>query len=35
VGTSADFVMYDADPREDLAVLSRPTCIVLRGAVVG
>jgi imidazolonepropionase-like amidohydrolase len=34
-GTSADFVVYDADPREDLAVLSRPTCIVLRGAVVG
>ncbi|HET8716400.1 MAG TPA: amidohydrolase family protein [Nocardioidaceae bacterium] len=34
-GTSADFVVYDADPREDLAVLSRPTCIVLRGAVIG
>jgi imidazolonepropionase-like amidohydrolase len=34
-GTTADFVVYDADPREDLSVLDRPACIVLRGAVVG
>jgi imidazolonepropionase-like amidohydrolase len=33
-GASADFVVYDADPREDLSVLRRPTCVVLRGAVV-
>ena len=33
-GTSADFVVYDSDPREDLAVLRRPTAIVLRGRVV-
>ncbi len=33
-GTSADFVVYDADPREDLTVLRRPTAVVLRGRVV-
>lgn len=33
-GASADFVVYDADPREDLSVLRRPTRVVLRGAVV-
>jgi imidazolonepropionase-like amidohydrolase len=33
-GTSADFVVYDADPRHDLTVLRRPTAVVLRGRVV-
>lgn len=33
-GASADFVVYDADPRLDLSVLDRPTAIVLRGNVV-
>ena len=33
-GAPADFVVYDTDPREDLSVLLRPTCIVLRGRVV-
>jgi imidazolonepropionase-like amidohydrolase len=33
-GASADFVVYDADPRTDLSVLSRPSAVVLRGAVV-
>ncbi|MGN0062952.1 MAG: amidohydrolase family protein [Nocardioides sp.] len=33
-GASADFVVYDADPRKDLSVLRRPTCVVLRGVVV-
>lgn len=33
-GASADFVVYDADPREDLSVLRRPTCVVLRGVIV-
>jgi imidazolonepropionase-like amidohydrolase len=34
-GTTADFVVFDADPLEDLTVLGRPARIVLRGAVVG
>ncbi len=34
-GTSADFVVYDTDPLEDLSVLGRPSLIVLRGNVVG
>jgi imidazolonepropionase-like amidohydrolase len=33
-GAPADFVVYDADPRADLSVLLRPTCVVLRGRVV-
>ncbi|WGL53706.1 amidohydrolase family protein [Nocardioides sp. BP30] len=33
-GASADFVVYDADPRADLGVLERPTAVVLRGSVV-
>ncbi len=31
----ADFVVYPRDPREDLGALFEPTCIVLRGRVVG
>jgi imidazolonepropionase-like amidohydrolase len=34
-GTPADFVVYDADPLEDLSVLATPKRIVLRGTVVG
>jgi imidazolonepropionase-like amidohydrolase len=34
-GTAADFVVFDANPLEDLSVLGRPRRIVLRGAVVG
>ncbi|HMY08329.1 MAG: amidohydrolase family protein [Nocardioidaceae bacterium] len=33
-GTTADFVVYDADPLVDLSVLARPTVVVLRGRVV-
>ena len=33
-GTTADFVVYDADPLADLTVLARPGTIVLRGRVV-
>jgi imidazolonepropionase-like amidohydrolase len=33
-GAPADFVVYPADPRIDLAVLGAPARIVLRGAVV-
>ena len=33
-GAPADFVVYDADPLEDLSVLLRPACVVLRGRVV-
>ncbi|MEG3614950.1 amidohydrolase family protein [Isoptericola haloaureus] len=33
-GASADFVVYPADPREDIEVLRHPTAIVLRGRVV-
>jgi imidazolonepropionase-like amidohydrolase len=34
-GDPADFVVYDADPLEDLEVLHRPLRIVLRGRIVG
>ncbi len=34
-GTTADFVVFDSNPLEDLTVLGRPSRIVLRGAVVG
>jgi imidazolonepropionase-like amidohydrolase len=30
-GASADLVVYDADPREDVAVLEHPRAVVLRG----
>ncbi len=30
-GASADLVVYDADPREDVEVLGAPRHIVLRG----
>ena len=33
-GASADFVVYDRNPVEDLSVLRTPTCVVLRGTVV-
>ncbi len=33
-GASADFVVYDADPRDDLSTLRRPVRVVLRGRVV-
>jgi imidazolonepropionase-like amidohydrolase len=33
-GDPADFVVYDANPLDDLAVLSQPRRIVLRGVVV-
>lgn len=33
-GDEADFVVYDRDPLEDLAVLASPARVVLRGAVV-
>jgi imidazolonepropionase-like amidohydrolase len=34
-GTTADFVVFDRNPLEDLSVLQEPRRIVLRGAVVG
>jgi imidazolonepropionase-like amidohydrolase len=34
-GSEADFVVYDADPLDDLAILKSPKRIVLRGRVVG
>jgi imidazolonepropionase-like amidohydrolase len=34
-GAPADFAVYARDPRADLGVLREPTCVVLRGAVVG
>jgi imidazolonepropionase-like amidohydrolase len=34
-GAPADFVVYDADPRQDVGVLLAPRRIVLRGAIVG
>ncbi|CAN5249856.1 amidohydrolase family protein [soil metagenome] len=34
-GTTADFVVFDRDPLEDLGVLKDPKRIVLRGNVVG
>ncbi|GCE75087.1 amidohydrolase family protein [Cellulomonas biazotea] len=33
-GASADLVVYDADPRRDVAVLAAPRAVVLRGDVV-
>ncbi|WP_127130677.1 amidohydrolase family protein [Georgenia sp. SYP-B2076] len=33
-GASADVVMYDADPRDDVAVLTQPSAVVLRGRLV-
>ena len=33
-GAPADFVVLDADPRDDLSTLRRPVRVVLRGAVV-
>jgi imidazolonepropionase-like amidohydrolase len=33
-GTTADFVVLDRNPLEDLSVLQEPTRVVLRGAVV-
>jgi imidazolonepropionase-like amidohydrolase len=33
-GTTADFVVFDANPLEDLGVLKAPKRVVLRGAVV-
>ncbi|MEU6642325.1 amidohydrolase family protein [Saccharomonospora sp. NPDC046836] len=33
-GAPADLVVYDADPREDLAVLRRPRHILLRGTLI-
>jgi imidazolonepropionase-like amidohydrolase len=33
-GAPADLVAYDTDPRADLAVLSRPARIILRGVVI-
>lgn len=33
-GALADFVVYDADPRESLDTLARPVAVVLRGSVV-
>ena len=34
-GTTADFVVFDSNPLEDLSVLASPKRIVLRGHVVG
>jgi imidazolonepropionase-like amidohydrolase len=34
-GTTADFVVFDRNPLEDLSVLAEPSRIVLRGHVVG
>jgi imidazolonepropionase-like amidohydrolase len=34
-GTTADFVVLDSDPLEDLTVLTKPKRVVLRGNVVG
>ena len=34
-GAEADFVVYPRDPAADLSVLHEPTCVVLRGRVVG
>lgn len=34
-GAPADFVVYPRDPVADLGVLREPTCVVLRGEVVG
>lgn len=34
-GAPADFAVYPRDPLRDLGVLAEPTCVVLRGQVVG
>jgi imidazolonepropionase-like amidohydrolase len=34
-GAPADLVVYDDDPREDVAVLAAPRLVVLRGRPVG
>ncbi|RZQ64793.1 amidohydrolase family protein [Amycolatopsis suaedae] len=34
-GAPADLVVYDTDPRDDLAVLRHPRHVVLRGTVIG
>ena len=34
-GAPADFVVYDANPLDDLEVLKHPTVVVLRGRIVG
>ncbi|CAN5338877.1 amidohydrolase family protein [soil metagenome] len=34
-GAPADFVVFDADPREDVTTVLRPAYVVLRGGVVG
>ncbi len=34
-GAPADLVAFDADPQQDLTVLSRPARVILRGVVVG
>jgi imidazolonepropionase-like amidohydrolase len=34
-GAPADLVVYDTDPRADLAALHRPQRMVLRGVVLG
>ena len=33
-GAPADFVVYDGNPLDDLSLLLRPSCVVLRGRVV-
>jgi imidazolonepropionase-like amidohydrolase len=33
-GAPADLVVYDANPLDDLSVLARPMCVMLRGRVV-
>lgn len=33
-GAPADFVVYEADPRQDLSVLARPSAVVLGGVAV-
>jgi imidazolonepropionase-like amidohydrolase len=34
-GTTADFVVFDRNPLEDLSALAQPKLVVLRGQVVG
>jgi imidazolonepropionase-like amidohydrolase len=34
-GAPADLVVFDADPRVDLDVMSAPRHVILRGALVG
>lgn len=33
-GSDADLVVYDADPRQDIAVLAAPRAVILRGRIV-